>query len=128
MSKYSGIRKVEIEASTGAWGGSQLDLGAPLADSGGLNQEVQEVEASNGNILYAGNKDMSEFNIPAFTHFAALKAGMEADTLYDVRITFMDNTTEVIHTNANITVRKNYGQAVGGRNSFTLKVQNYRTT
>ena len=126
MSKFTGIKTVEIEDNPASWGGSEIDLGTPLPDSPSFTPEPQEVENSKGQILYGGNKEMSEWNIPDFTNFAALETKMEADTEVDFRVTFMDDTTEVIHTAATVQVRKNYSPQVGGRNYISVKLQNYR--
>jgi len=127
MSKYSGIKLVEYEASPASWGGSEVSLGKPLADSEGVGFDPQTVENSAGNLLYAGNKDAHAFNIPDLSKFAALETIMKADTEVDVRITFMDDTTEVILTYALATVKKLYGSAVGSRNSFEVRFTGYST-
>ena len=127
MSKFSGIKKVEVQNAGGAWS-SVTDLGVPLADSPSFTPEPQEVENAKGQMLYAGNKDSSEFNFPSFTNFSALETRMEGDTETDVRITFMDDTTEVIHSAALVKVKKVYGATVGSRNSINVKFQNYRIT
>ena len=127
MSKYAGIKKVEYENSPASFGGSEIDLGKPLADSEGIGFDPQTVENSAGNMLYAGNKDVHAFNIPNLASFAALETIMKDDTEVDVRITFMDDTTEVILTEALATVKKNYGTAVGARNSFEAKFTGYST-
>ena len=127
MSKYAGIKKLEYEASPASWVGAQVSLGKPLADSEGVGFDPQTVENTAGNMLYAGNKDAHAFNIPVMASFAALETIMKADTEVDVRITFMDDTTEVILTEALATVKKNYGTAVGARNSFEVKFTGYST-
>ena len=127
MSKYAGLKLVEYEASTGAFGGLQTSLGKPLADSEGVGFDPQTVENTAGNMLFAGNKDSHSFNIPDMSLFAALETIMKADTEVDVRITFMDDTTEIIILNALVTVKKNYGSAVGARNSFTVTFTGYST-
>ena len=128
MSKFTGIKLVEFEASVGAFGGSQTSLGTPLADSPSFVPEPQEVENAKGQMLYGGNKESSEWNIPSFANFGALETLMEADTEVDVRITFMDDTTEIINLNSTVIVKKVYGSTVGGRNFLTVKFQNYRIT
>ena len=128
MSKFTGIKLVEFEASTGVFAGAQTSLGTPLPDSPSFTPEPQEVENAKGQILYGGNKESSEWNIPDFTNFAALETLMEADSEVDVRITFMDDTTEIIHLNSTVLVRKNYSAQVGGRNYLAVKFQNYRIT
>lgn len=128
MSKFTGIKKVEVEASPGSWGGAQIDLGIVLESSPSLTQEPQEVPDAQGRMLYGGNKDTSEFHIASFTAFAGLKVQMEADTAVDVRITFMDSTTEVIHVASMVQVSKSYQAAVGSRNYMIVKFSKYRIT
>lgn len=127
MSKYSGIKLLEYEPSPASWAGAEVDLGKPLADSPGMNFDAQQVENSAGSQLYAGNKDEHAFNIPDLSLFGALETIMKADTEVDVRITFLDATTEVILINATCIVKKLYGMAVGGRNSFEAKFSGYST-
>ncbi|MFZ3035511.1 MAG: hypothetical protein WA138_16055 [Parvibaculum sp.] len=126
-SKFSGIAKLEYQPAGGAWS-APVVLGVPLSDSPSVTFEPQEVENSKGQMLYAGNKDSSEFNFSDFTNFAAVETLMEADTEVDVRLTFLDNTTEIIHTAALLKVKKVFGAAVGGRNSINVKFQNFRIT
>mgnify|MGYP005843329795 CR=1 FL=1 len=128
MSKFTGIKTVEVEDSPGSWGGSQINLGTPLESSPSLTQEPQEVPDAQGRMLYGGNKDTSEFHIASFTNFAALKTKMESDTEVDVRITFMDDTTEVIHVASMVQVSKSYSAAVGSRNYMIVKFSKYRIT
>lgn len=128
MSKYTGIKKLEVEDSPASWGGSEIDLGTPLESSPSLTQEPQEVPDAQGRMLYGGNKDNSEFHIADFTDFSTLKTKMEADTEVDVRITFMDDTTEVIHVASMVQVSKSYSAAVGSRNYMILKFSKYRIT
>lgn len=128
MSKFTGIKTVEIEDSPASWGGSEIDLGTPLESSPSLTQEPQEVPDAQGRMLYGGNKDNCEFHFADFTNFASLKTDMEADTEKDIRITFMDDTTEVIMSAAMISVSKNYSAAVGSRNFMVLKASKYRIT
>ena len=128
MSKFTGIKTVEVEASPASWGGSEVDLGTPLESSPSLTQEPQEVPDAQGRMLYGGNKDTSEFHIANFTAFAGLKVQMEADTEVDVRITFMDDTTEVIHVASMVQVSKNYQAPVGSRNYMVCKFSKYRIT
>jgi len=128
MSKYTGIKKVEVEDSPASWAGSEIDLGTPLESSPSLTQEPQEVPDAQGRNLDGGNKDSSEFHIADFTNFSTLKTKMEADTEVDVRITFMDDTTEVIHTYSIVQVSKTYQAAVGSRNYMIMKFSKYRIT
>lgn len=127
MSKYTGIKKVEVDVSPADWAG-QTDLGTPLESSPSLTQEPQEVPDAQGRNLYGGNKDSSEWHIPSFTAFSGLKTQMEADTEVDVRITFMDDTTEVIHVASMVQVSKSYQAAVGSRNYMIVKFSKYRIT
>ena len=128
MSKFTGIKTVEIEDSPGSFAGAEIDLGCPLASSPSLTQEPQAVEDAQGRNLYGGNKDSCEYHFADFTNFASLKADMEADTEKDIRITFMDDTTEVIFTAAIISVSKNYQATTGSRNYMILKATKYRVT
>ena len=120
-SNYSGYKLLEYEASPASWGGSEVSLGTPLADSPGEGREVQEVENAKGQQLYAGLRNDSEWNVDDLTKFSALETLMKADTEVDVRITDMEDTTRVIHTNAMVKVKKNYSAAVGGRNTLNVK-------
>lgn len=128
MSKFTGIKLLEYEASPGSFAGAQISLGVPLADSPSLTAEPQEVENAKGQLLYGGNKDTSEWSIPSFTTFAGLKTIMEADTEVDVRITFLDGSTEIIHLNSLAQVKKVYSATVGSRNYMSVKFQTYRVT
>jgi hypothetical protein len=126
-SKFSGIAKVEYQPAGGAWS-APVNLGVPLADSSSITFEPQGVDNTKGQMLYAGNKDSSEFDFPDFTNFTAVETLMEADSEVDVRLTFLDSTTEVIHAMAMVKVSKVLGGAVGGRNSMKVKFQNFRIT
>ncbi len=125
---YTGIKLLEYEESTGAFSGLQTSLGCPLASSPSLTPEPQVVENAKGQELYAGNKDTSEWHIDDLTLFAALKTIMEADTEIDIRVTFLDDSTEIIHLNSLAKVSKTYNAQVGSKNYFIFKCQVYRIT
>ena len=101
MSKYAGIKLVEWEASTGAFGGSQTSLGKPLADSEGVGFDPQTVENTAGNMLFAGNKDAHAFNIPDMSLWgnndkvSSIKTtkGMSAVVYEDANYNFMSDSS-----------------------------------
>lgn len=127
MSKFTGYKLVEYEASPGSFGGSQVSLGVPLADSPGFTPEIQETENSKGQMLYSGNKKTSEWHVSDLTKFSALDTIMKADTEVDVRVTYMDDSTEVIQLNTLVKVSKPYQPAVGSRNYINVKFANFTT-
>jgi hypothetical protein len=116
--KYSGLKAVAYAPTgTTAW----VDLGQPLADSGGYKPEPQEVETAKGTTLYAGTKREFAVNIPDLTKYDGLETIMKADSEVDLKLTFLDDSTDTSLTVATVKVKKNIGLKAGARNSFEAK-------
>jgi len=117
MSKqYSGIKKVEYSL-TGA--NTFSVIGEPLPDSA-IKNEVAKVETARGTNLYAGLKKDHSFSFPDTSAFSALETIMKADTALDIRVTYLDDTTEIIATDVTVQVVKTKSTKVGELNGFTL--------
>ena len=127
LGNFSGIKLLEYDTAGNAFAAA-VSLGIPLADSPGIADDPQEVETGKGNTLYAGIKREHVFNISDLSKFAALETIMEADTEIDVRVTDLDDATETIALEATAKVKKMLGSAVGTRNYFEVKFQNFKTT
>ncbi len=121
---FSGIAKVEYDTAGNNFA-SAVDLGKPLADSPGVNFDVQEQETAKGTTLYAGKKHEHTFNIPDLSKFAALETKMKADSEIDVRLTDVQGNVETLATNATVKVKKVYASQTGGKNYFEMKIQTF---
>ncbi len=119
--KYSGIKKVEY-SPTGA--NTFTEIGVPLTD-GSIKNEAAKVETSKGTQLYAGTNKEGNFVFTTDTAYTALETAMKADTELDIRLTYMDNTTEIIAVGANITVSKTIKSKVGELNGFELAYKTF---
>jgi len=124
--KYSGISKVEY-ATAGTSFASPIDLGAPLASSAGTKSDPQTEETGKGTNLFAGVKKEHVFEITDMNLFIGLETIMKADTEVDVRIYDTANNYETVSTNASVKVSKNYGAAVGKRNTFEVTFTSFET-
>lgn len=124
--KHGGIKKVEYVTAGNSFSGA-TDLGVPLEDSEGITEEPQNVATGKGTQLYAGVNKSFSFNIPDFTNFSDLETKMEADTEIDVRVTYLDDSTENIAMAIVPLVNYNRNMATGSRNYFVFTGQGFET-
>ncbi len=119
--KFSGIKAVSYSV---AGANSYTTIGTPNADAD-VKDEASSVETSKGTKLYAGIKRDATFTFTDLTSFTTLETGMKANTEYDIKVTYMDDTSEVIATSVPITVVKEIKGKVGEINGFKLTFSHY---
>lgn len=120
--KSSGIKMVSY-APTGS--SSYTNIGVPNADSD-IKPEINGVDTAKGTKLYAGESISATLNFSDTTAFSALETGMKANTEYDIKITFLDDSTKVIAEATTVMVTENYKAKVGDINGFKLTFTNYK--
>ena len=83
---------------------------------------VFEVEDGKGRILFGGKDPVFEFMSFDLAGFAQLETWMEDET--PVRLVTLGIEQHILwYESSLITVRKNYGAQVAGRNGYTVKIQ-----
>uniref|UniRef100_A0A6M3XQ66 Uncharacterized protein n=1 Tax=viral metagenome TaxID=1070528 RepID=A0A6M3XQ66_9ZZZZ len=116
---YSGIRKAAIyDPATG----TIVQLNA-IATEGEIKiREPLEVEDGSGGAKYAGDHSVLEITAYDSSGFSQLETWMEAET--ELRaVTYGVDDHILWYESVPITVKKNYGSATGGRNSFTVRLE-----
>jgi len=114
--KFSGMKMVSY-APTGS--SSYVNIGVPNADAD-IKIENKSVETSKGTNLYAGKTTTATIPFSDTTAYSVLETGMKANTEYDIKVTYMDDTTEVIAQATTVMVTKDIKGKVGELNGFKL--------
>lgn len=122
--KHGGIKDVQYDTAGNNFAAA-VSLGKPLSESEGYTPEIPEVENGAGQMLYAGKKNNGVYLIPDLTKFAALETIMKADTEVDVRVRYLDDSYETVALATLIKVRHVINTAVGSRNAFEFKFNNF---
>jgi hypothetical protein len=116
MSKHGGIKSIEwAPTGTTTW----VDL-LRLKEDSSHEPETASEKDSAGRLLYAGEDDVWKLNVFDLTKKAALvtrmKADVIADQLIDLKITYLDDTTET---------RQGFSPMIEDPKKFATKVRNY---
>lgn len=119
--KFAGVKSVSY-SPTGA--NTWTEIGEPLTD-GEMKNEAAKVETASGAQLYAGTNNEGNFAFTDEAQYSALATIMQNDTKVDLKVTFLDDSSEVIAISTNIIVSKTRKMKVGDLNGFKLEYKSY---
>jgi hypothetical protein len=115
MYKLGGVKGIGWIASGGALG-SATDLGRIKNDSTHSPETATE-EDSQGLEIFAGEDDVYEINCYDISKYAALRTkSIDDDNIVDIRITYLDDSTED---------KLGYSVIVSQPTNFAAKTRNY---
>jgi hypothetical protein len=121
MYKLGGVKSIGWIASGGSLG-SATDLGRIKSDST-HNPETATEEDSQGLEIFAGEDDVYEINCYDLSKYAALRTkSIDDDNIIDIRITYLDNSTED-KLGYSVIVSQPTNFATKTRNNFKIRLK-----